>query len=100
MCVCRWACGRVLQFAEQFVDKVDASDLFECGFDLCACFGLVPEEKLALCEFVVGCAGHKNRLQCVRIQSGVVHFGGQSHGRWRKVLHLFQLKIELFGFDG
>ena len=52
---------------------------------------VVPEEILALGEFLFFAVGGVDGLQGVRVQTGVERLGGHCHGGGGEVLHLLQM---------
>lgn len=65
-----------------------------------AFFGFIPEEVLALGQLLLWGLGTGDGLQGVRVVARVPRLGGNGHGRWRKVLNLFELEVEMLGDDG
>ena len=66
--------------------------------DLAAVCRVIPEEKLSLRELVAGIGGSGYCLAGVGMVTGVIDFGGKSHWGGSEILHLFKVKIEVFGF--
>ena len=58
-------------------------------------FFLVPEEILALCLLLFGCAGYEDGLECVGVVAGGVHRRGRGHGGGGEVLHLFKTESQM-----
>ena len=81
-------------------DEVGSSDAAEALFDVAALLGLVPEEVLALGEFVFRTFGGEDGLEGVRVVARVPGLGGYCHRRGGEVLHLFEVKVETLGDDG
>ena len=82
---------RISRFCEQFLDPLGVSDASQGVLHPLAVFGLVPEEKALLSQFLFLGFGAKNGFQSVRVVAGIIDLGGQGHGGGGEVLHLFQM---------
>lgn len=63
-------------------------------------FFLMPKEKAALKCLLLVSACRTDLLERVRMITRVIGLGGHGHGGGRKVLDLFELEAEFFGFSG
>ena len=59
---------------------------------------VIPEEILALGQFLVTCPCRIDLLARIGMDSGIIDFCGHGHWRRGKVLHLLQMEIHLFCF--
>ena len=57
---------------------------------ICMFLLFVPDEILPLGQFLLLRFGGEDRLQRIGVVAGIEHLGGDGHGCWRKVLHLFK----------
>lgn len=60
----------------------------------------MPKEKAALKRFLLVCACRTDLLERVRMIARVIDLCGDGHRGGRKVLDLFELEAESFGFSG
>ena len=81
-------------------DEVRAADASQFALDVAPLFGLIPEEELALGEFLALCLGAEDGLEGIRVEACVPGLCGHSHGRGREVLHLLEVEVEALGDDG
>ena len=92
--------GRRLYVVVESWDEVGSSDAAEALFDVASLLRLVPEEVLALGEFVFRTFGGEYGLEGVRVVARVPGLCGDSHRRGGEVLHLFEVEVEALGDDG
>ena len=84
----------------QLLDEVWTTNAAQALLDATTLLGFVPEEILALCQFVALCLGTLYGFQRIGVVASIPRLGRYRHGRGRKVLHLLQLEVELLGLDG
>jgi hypothetical protein len=89
--------GRIV--VETF-NEVRTPDATEALFDVTTFLWLVPEEVLALGEFLPLTLGREDGFKGVGVVARVPGFSGDGHGRGGKVLHLFEVEVELLGEYG
>ena len=81
-------------------DEVRSADASQFALDVAPLFGLIPEEELALGEFLALRLGAEDGLEGIGVEACVPGLCGIGHGCRGKVLYLFQMEVELFGDDG
>jgi len=80
-------------------DEVRTADALEVLFDTATLLRLVPEEILALGQFVALTLGREHGFEGIGVVACVPHLGGDGHGRGGEVLNLFEVEVQLFGDD-
>ena len=90
----------VLLFPVQLVNQIFSSYPSQFIDNISPFFGFVPEEELALSQFLALRFGTEYRFQRIRMEARVPCFGGNGHGSRGKVLHLLQMEVQSFGDDG
>ena len=63
-------------------------------------FSLIPKKEAMLVFFFAFTSRRWDFFQGIGIVTRIVYDGGNGHGRWRKVLHLLQLKSRVFRLTG
>lgn len=61
---------------------------------------LIPEKVFALGKLFFLRVGAIGWFESVGVYAGVIDFGGNRHGCGGEVLHLFKMKVQVFGDDG
>src|SRR5574344_1074075 len=89
----------LLHIIKEYRNEVSPADTAERLFDGAPCFGFIPEEKLALCQFLFLRVGAVHGFQCIGIVTGVPGLCTHGHGCGRKVLNLFQMEVQFTGDD-
>ena len=79
----------------EFLNEVCSADAAQFLLDSSALLGFVPEEELALCEFLTRSLGAEHRFQSIRVVTRIPSLGADGHRRRREVLHLLQVEVEL-----
>ena len=82
--------GRVVELA----DQVGATDAPEALFDAASFLWLVPEEVLALGQFLTWGLGTIDLFQRIRVVTCIPGFSGIGHRRRSEVLYLFQMEVK------
>lgn len=81
-------------------DQVGAVYAPERSGDVGAIGRVVPKEVFALSQFFFRTGGSVNFLACIWMHAGIIYFGGYGHWRRSEVLNLFEMKVEVFCFNG
>ena len=71
---------RIFLFPVQFVNQVLPSYPPQFIDDISPFFGFVPEEELALRQFLALCLGAEHGFQGIGVETCVPRFGGNGHG--------------------
>ena len=82
---------------EDFLDEVFSSYPSQCTFNIASFLWLIPEKELSLGEFVFGCLGTIDGLQCVWIVTSIERLRGDGHRGRGEILNLFQVEIHFLG---
>ena len=69
-------------------------------FDVAPFLRFVPEEILALCQFLARRLGGEDWFERIGVIARVPGLGGVSHRRGGEVLYLFEVEVEALGDDG
>jgi hypothetical protein len=81
----------------QFADKFGFANTSQTLFDTPTFFRLIPEEVLALGQFLLLALGTLDRFKGIGVVARIPRLSGDSHGRRRKVLNLFELEVKMLG---
>ena len=87
------------ELIEQFFDELGFTNTAQTLFDAPTFLGLVPEEILALSQFLLLALGTLDGFEGIRVIARIPCLGGNGHGCRCKILNLFKLEIEMFGDD-
>ena len=83
----------------QLVDELGFANTSQTLFNAPTFFRLIPEEVLALGQFLLLALGTLDGFKCIRIVARIPRLSGNGHGRWSEVLNLFELEVEMLGDD-
>ena len=82
------------------MNKVWSAYAFELSNQFVALRLVIPEKELPLCLFLAVSAGGIDRFHGIWIYSCIEYLSAQCHGSGCKILYLFKLEVELFGYYG
>lgn len=83
----------------ELLDQVGASDASQFTLYALPLFGFIPEEELSLSQLFAWCLGREDRFESIGVVTRIPRLGADGHRRGRKVLHLFKVKVQIFGDD-
>ena len=83
----------------QLLDEVWTTNAAQALLDAATLLGFVPEEILALCQFVALCLGTLYGFQRIGVVASIPRLSRYRHRCGREVLYLLQLEVQLLGLD-
>lgn len=92
-------CSAMIRARIELLYQVRTANLAQFTLYSSSFLWLIPEKELALSQLLTWRFGTEYRLQSVRVKARIPRFCAYSHRRWRKVLHLFKVEVQLSGND-
>ena len=83
----------------QLVDELGFANTSQTLFDTPTFFRLIPEEVLALGQFLLLTLGTLDGFKGIGVVARIPRLSGYRHGGWGKVLNLFELEVKMLGDD-
>ena len=79
----------------EFLYEVRTANASELMLDISAFLGFIPEEELPLGELLLRSFGREYGLESIRVVTRIPGLGRNGHRRWREVLHLLKMEVEV-----
>ena len=83
----------------QLVDELGFANTSQTLFDASTFFRLIPEEVLALGQFLLLALGTLDGFKGIGVVARIPRLGRDRHGGWGKVLNLFELEVKMLCDD-